>query len=142
MRIVLDTNVVLDVLLAREQFVAAAAEVFALAERSEVEGFLCATTVTTVDYLVGQRLPAADARQAIWRLLSLFDVAVVNRAVIERALRSKIADFEDAVLDEAGQLAGAETIVTRDTKDFRHAQLKVLDPQEFLSHLRSRRRSR
>jgi len=136
LRVILDTNVVLDVLLERQPFVEPALAVFALAERSEFEGFLCATTLTTIDYLMSRYLPQADTRQRIWRLLSLFEVAVVNRPIIERALRSKISDFEDAVLDEAGQLAGAEMIVTRNVKDFIHSPLKVLDPLEFLAHLK------
>ena len=52
----------------------------------------------------------------------------------ERALASKINDFADAVLDEAGQMAGANSIVTRDTKDFARSALRVFDPNEFLAH--------
>jgi len=134
-KILLDTNIVLDVLLDRKPFAAAAAEIFSRAERSEISGFLCATTITTIDYLLNQALPAKDARRTIWRLLSLFEVAVVNRSVIGSALKSKIPDLEDAVMVEAGQLAGVESIVTRNTKDFKHSPLKVLDPKEFLSYL-------
>lgn len=57
----------------------------------------------------------------------------MNRPVIERALGSKIHDFEDAVLDEAGQMAGVDSIVTRNTKDFAGSALKVFDPEEFLA---------
>ena len=78
MRVILDTNVVLDVLLARKPFVQQAARVFSLAEQSRIEGYLCATTITTVDYLLMRSLPTKDARQAVWRLLELFEIAVVN----------------------------------------------------------------
>ena len=135
MRVILDTNVVLDVLLARKPFVQQAARVFSLAEQSRIEGYLCATTITTVDYLLMRSLPTKDARQAVWRLLELFEIAVVNRPVLEEALRSNMADFEDAVLDQAGRLAGVEAVVTRNAKDFRHASLKIFDPIEFLSQL-------
>ncbi|MCX7016688.1 MAG: PIN domain-containing protein [Candidatus Sumerlaeota bacterium] len=137
LKVLLDTNVVLDVLLAREPFVGAAAEIFDLAEQSRIEGFLCATTVTTLDYLLSQSFRAGDARQALWRLLSLFEIAPVNRSVIERALRSKMADFEDAVLAEAGRLAGVDAIITRNTKDFLSASLKTLDPTQFLAQWRA-----
>jgi hypothetical protein len=59
----------------------------------------------------------------------------VNRPVIERALRSKIRDFEDAVLDEAGQMAGVDSVVTRNTKDFAGSTLNVFDPNEFLAQI-------
>ena len=135
MRVILDTNIVLDVLLARKPFLEQASSLFSLAEQSQIEGYLCVTTITTVDNLLMRSLPTKNARQAVWRLLELFEIAVVNRPVIEEALRSNVADFEDAVLDQAGRLAGVEALVTRDAKDFRHASLKVFDPIEFLAQL-------
>lgn len=133
MRILVDTNVVLDVLLARQPFVDRSAEVFGWIERSRVEGLLCATTITTIDYLLSQAMPRPAARPILRKLMDLFEIAPVNRAVLEGAFQSKIADFEDAVLEQAGRLAGAEMIVTRNQPDFRHACLKVLGPDEFLA---------
>ncbi|OGV69557.1 MAG: twitching motility protein PilT [Lentisphaerae bacterium RIFOXYA12_FULL_48_11] len=133
MRILVDTNVVLDVLLARQPFVGASAEVFSLVEHSKIEGLLCATTITTIDYLLMQSMSRSSATQALRKLLELFEIASVNRVVLEEALKSKLTDFEDAVLDQAGRLAGAEVVVTRNQKDFRHAALKVFAPDELLA---------
>ena len=133
MSVIIDTNVVLDVLLDREPFTKAAVDVFCLVEESRVEAFLCATTITTIEYLLNRSLPASKARDALRRLISLFEIAAVNRPVIERALTSKINDFEDAVLDEAGSMAGAGSIVTRNIKDFTGSTLKVFEPREFLA---------
>ena len=135
MRVLVDTNVVLDVLLARRPFVVASAEVFGLVEHARIEGLLCATTITTIDYLLTQAMPRPAARQALQKILALFEIAPVNRAVLEEAIRSKITDFEDAVLDQAGRLAGAEVIVTRNQPDFRLASLKVVGPDELLASL-------
>ena len=132
MRVIVDTNVVLDVLLARRSFVESASRVFALVEQSRIEASLCATTVTTVDYLLTQSLSRDEGRQALRGLLDLFEIAPVNRSVIEKALQSKIEDFKDAVLEQAGRLAGAEAIITRNTKDFRKSSIKALDPTELL----------
>ncbi len=138
MRVIVDTNVVLDVLLEREPFVKDAVDVFCLVEQSRIDAFLCAATITKIDYLLTQSLPASKAREALWRLISLFEIATVNRPVIERALGSKIPDFEDAVLDEAGQLAGVDSIVTRNTKDFAGSVLKIFDPTELLAQFINR----
>jgi predicted nucleic acid-binding protein len=135
LKVIVDTNVVLDVLLAREPFLKPAVEVFCLVEESRIDAFICATTVTTVDYLLVKSLPKSDARSALRRLISLFEIATVNRPVIERALESKIQDFEDAVLSEAGQMAGADFVITRNIKDFSGSSLKVCDPDEFLALL-------
>jgi len=132
-RALVDTNVVLDVLLARSSFVGASAAVFGLIEHSRIEGLLCATTITTVNYLLRQALPSHAARKALQKLLELFEIAPVNRVVLEEALKSNLSDFEDAVLDQAGRLAGAEAVVTRNQRDFRQAALKVLGPDELLA---------
>jgi predicted nucleic acid-binding protein len=135
-RVLVDTNIVLDVLLDRRPFASAAAQIFALVEESKIEGILCATTVTTIDYLLGQTLDRAKAREALQRLLNLFEIAPVNRPVLEQALKSKISDFEDAVLEQAGRLAAADVIVTRDVKDFAKSTVAVLDPAELISTLK------
>ena len=132
MRVIIDTNVVLDVLLARDPFVTSSSKVFALVEQSEIEASLCATTVTTVHYLLTQSLPRDEGRRTLRGLLELFEIAPVNRSVIEQALQSKIKDFEDAILEQAGHLVGTEAIITRNTKDFRRSSIKALDPSELL----------
>lgn len=135
MKILIDTNVVLDALLGREPFVQSATRIFALTEQSRLESYLCATTITTVDYLLSQALKKHAARSALKRLIELFEIAPVNRPVIEAALRSKITDFEDAVLEQAAYLVGAQSIISRDAKDFKKSIVKVLDPAELLNSL-------
>jgi len=132
-RVIVDTNVVLDVLLARKPFVRTAVQLFELIERGQVEGMLCATSVTTLDYLLTQSLSRAESRETLRRLLRLFEIAPVTRAVIEEALQSRMTDFEDAVVEQAGRLAGAEAVITRDTRDFRQSVIKALAPDELLS---------
>ncbi len=138
MRVLVDTNVVLDVLLARKPFAEAAAQVFALVEQSRIEGFLCTTTVTTVDYLLGQALAPAKARETLQRLLDLFEIAPVNRPVLEQALRSGIPDFEDAVLEQAARLVGADALTTHNVRDFEKSTVMVLDPLELLATVKAR----
>ena len=132
MRVLVDTNVVLDVLLDRRPHSIDAVHVFRLIEEGGVDGLLCATTITTIDYLLTQSLNRSDARRHLGQLIRLFDIALVNRAVIEGAIRSKISDFEYAVLEQAAVLAGAEAIITRNAKDFAQGAARVLDPKQFL----------
>ena len=135
MTVIVDTNVVLDVLLGREPFLDVATRVFESVEHGHVKGLLCATSVTTVDYLLARFLSLEKRRETLRCLLSVFDVAPVNRAVIDEALRSRITDFEDAVVEQSGRLAGADAVVTRDTRDFRRSSIKVLAPDELLGSL-------
>ncbi len=135
MKIVLDTNIVLDLLLEREPHCYFAEQIFSLIEQEKHQGFLCATTLTTIDYLLSQHLSRNESRQTVARLLRLFEVAPVNRTVIERALSSPMIDFEDAVMDQSAVLCGAKGIITRHRKDFLKSVTRIFDPQEFLSQI-------
>ncbi len=132
MKILLDTNVVLDLLLDREPWSKAAAKLFSRIESGALEGYLGATTVTTIYYLATKAVGAGAARQEIRRLLALCAVAPVNRPVLEATLELDFVDFEDSVLHEAARQVAAEAIVTRDPRGFKKADLSVLTPDECL----------
>jgi predicted nucleic acid-binding protein len=135
LKIIFDTNIVLDVLLDREPFATSAALLFSKVERGELLGCLCATTVTTIHYLVYKALGIRQARKHVGSLLSLFEIAPVNRAVFEGALQSDFQDFEDAVIHEASIHAGVEALVTRDVNGFKRTTIPVYSPDELLSIL-------
>lgn len=135
MRILFDTNVVLDLLLDREPHSVAAARLVSGVERGELNGFLCATTVTTLDDLIARQLGRAGARRAIGKLFRIFEVAGVTRAVLESALELDFDDYEDAVVHEAARLADAQGIVTRNLEDFEGSGMPVYSPEELVAAL-------
>ena len=137
MRVLFDTNVIVDLLLNRRPFAEAAAGLAARVERGSLAGVLCATTITTVHYLVAKAAGSGAARTELRKLLDLFEVAPVTRAVVESAFDQRIEDFEDAVIHEAAREASVEAIVTRDLRDFAGAELPVYGPAELLSVLRA-----
>ena len=137
LKILFDTNVVLDVLLDREPHVAASLELMSAVERGALQGLLCATTVTTIDYLTGRALDRHAAGRAIRSLLSLYDVAAVDRATLNLALDLGFEDFEDAVLYQSGLGAGVDGLVSRNQRDFRKASIPVYAPTELVALLRT-----
>ena len=137
MKVLFDTNVILDVLLDRSPFADDAAYLLSKVEQSEIMGFVCATTITTIHYLATKALGSKSASLHIKSLLSLFVIAPVNRLVLENAATSKFKDFEDAVLHEAALHAGAKYIVTRNSIDFKKSKLPVFEPKEFINVLES-----
>ncbi len=134
-----DTNVVLDLLLSRTPHVVNATQIFSLIERNVIAGCLGATTLTTVHYLATKAIGEQKARREIRKLLRLFEVAPVNRAVLEAALAAAgFRDFEDAVLHEAARQADADALVTRNESDFKTAALPVYEPRELLNIVQAR----
>ncbi len=135
MKVMLDTNVILDVLLDREPYSQDASHILSLVEKSDIVGFVCATTITTIHYLLSKALGARDAQKHVKSLLALFTIAPVSRIVLEGALSAKFDDFENAVIHESAFHAGAKCIVTRNIRDFKKSRLPVFTPGEFLAML-------
>jgi predicted nucleic acid-binding protein len=128
-KILLDTNVILDVFLNRQPHVKASSAVWTAVENGFVEGMLAAHAITTIHYLVRKEHGTAAARRMVGAILRVFRVARVDADVIEDALRSPSADFEDAVTASAAVIAGCDIIVTRDPKGFRGSQVRVMTPE-------------
>ena len=135
MKILFETNIVLDVLMDRLPYSDAAAELFSKVEEGTIFGYLSGTTITTVFYLAAKTVGAARAREEIKKLLSLFEVAPVNRHVLELALNRDFDDFEDAVIHEAACHVGADAIVTRNQKDYKKARIPVYSSEEMVKLL-------
>jgi len=130
-KVLFDTNIILDVLLNREPHVELSAKIVSLVENKELEGYLCATTITTLDYLISKVSNRTRARIEIQKLLSLFQISSVNQMVLELAVNSKFNDFEDAVQYFSGECSQVDSFVTRNTKDYKYAELPVNTPDEL-----------
>jgi predicted nucleic acid-binding protein len=127
-KLLVDINIVLDVLLRREPHVAASKAVFDAIERGEAEGCLSAHAFTTLWYLLRRGNPGVDANALVTDLHAMFRVAPVDGDVLLEALALGWGDYEDAVTAAAARRAGCDAIVTRDPRGFPGAVLPVVDP--------------
>ncbi len=132
MKVLLDTNFVLDLLLDREPFSELAQEIFLKIESKQIQGFLCPTTLTTLYYLLGKHLNKKQCNQTMENLLTLFEITNLTKPVLVESVRSVGSDFEDSVIYTSAKYTNMDVIVTRDTTGFKNATIKVISPQEFL----------
>lgn len=136
-RVLLDTNVVLDLFLHRKPFLHEAAKIWDMAETGTIEALIAAITPTTASYLIAKSYDAAQAHKDLQHMLHTCSVAGVGIHELETALQDiasgAFTDFEDAVQHAAAEAAGAEAIVTRNARDFRGARLPVYSPAELLA---------
>jgi predicted nucleic acid-binding protein len=132
-----DTNVVLDMLGKREPWYRAASDILFLGAQGKCHLALSASTVTDIYYLVQRHLchDQSKSLDIITRLLEFFSVVEVGFEDCCLALTSRVKDYEDAVLVEAARRAKVDCIITRNTKDFEAASLKIFTPDEFLDQL-------
>jgi predicted nucleic acid-binding protein len=134
-RLLLHVNVVLDLLLDREPFAAAAKALWASAELERIEVLLPAHGVTTIFYITSRERDARFARRVVQEILSVAAVAPVDGGVLDRAFTLPCPDFEDAVCQAAAEAADCSILVTRDPSGYRGAGLPVLDPDTAVALL-------
>ena len=135
MRVLLDTNVILDVLLNRAPWVTEAKAVWQAHEDGRITGYMTATTMTDIFYLARRLIDRATARTAVRTCLDTFEICEVNRSVLEQAQTLAGNDFEDNVQIACANIAGLDAIVTRNTADFRAATRPVFTPAELLTRI-------
>jgi predicted nucleic acid-binding protein len=137
-RILLDTNILLDVVLAREPYAEAGEALWGMIEEHNAEGRLAAHAITTFYYLVRKQRDHVRAKHAVHSLLQVFKVATVDGTVIHEALQMPGSDFEDCVTAAAAHRSGCAFIVTRDPRGFRASPVEAIAPAAAIAILRSR----
>ena len=137
MRVLLDTDVVLDVVLAREPFAQKSAQLFKLHEQGKIDAYIAAITPINVFYITRKIKGGQVARQAVELLLGSFAVCPLSHSVLDEAYKLPFADYEDAVQNAGATANGLDSIVTRDINDYKNATILVLSPTDFLAKLKS-----
>jgi predicted nucleic acid-binding protein len=135
MKILIDTNIVLDLLLEREPFVENAIALFERIEQGDLEGAIAATTVTNIFYIIRKTEGREVAITAINRLLIGLRFCAVDKQTVETALNLGLKDFEDSIQLACATLNQLDGIVTRDRKDFIGSNLPIYSPTELLNQL-------
>ncbi|MCL2743144.1 MAG: PIN domain-containing protein [Planctomycetaceae bacterium] len=135
-RVLIDTNILLDVLLNRKEFLEVSSAVIKLLLERKYRGFVAATTLTNMYYIVRRTTGKTDdAMRVVDKTLQWCEVAPVNRRVLDIARFSGIHDFEDAVQAAAAHDCHIDIVVTRDKTGFLDSGLNVYSPEEFLETL-------
>ena len=132
MKVLVDTNVILDIVLERQPFVEQAVALLELTRQNRVDVFLSATTITDLYYIVRRAKDRQTALDFLRDLLLFVDIAAVDREVILRAMDAGMTDFEDAVQAASAQHAGIDAVVTRNLEDFQDSGLTIYDPESFV----------
>jgi predicted nucleic acid-binding protein len=139
MRIFIDADIILDLLLAREPFFPGATRLFSLVQDGEVEGFVSPLIFSNLFYVLRKKFSGPEALTALRKLRLLTHVLSVDEETIDLALASSFADFEDAIQYYAALAQNLDVIVTRNKEDYRPAKLPILTAEECVELFRSRR---
>ena len=131
MKVLLDTNVVIDWLTDRMPFADASSDAIAFSvDRGIV--YITATVITDIFYIIRKSDGIDAAKTAITKILEILKIASVDEVDIRAAKDSLFEDFEDAVQFICAKNLSADYIITRNTADFEHSTIPALSPEDFL----------
>jgi len=132
-RVLIDTNIIIDIAKRSELFFEHSSKVFELAVEKEIEAYVSASAVTDIFYILQKENGKINTIQFLKELFDYIDILNVDKEVILNALDSDWKDFEDAVQGSVATKNHLDIIVTRNTKDFAKINdVKVFTPLELL----------
>ena len=132
MRIFIDTNIVLDVLLKRSPFNEAAERILIICADAHI-GFLSVNSLTDIFYVARKSLDALSTKAVVRRLIELLEIIPINKEDCINALSLPIDDFEDGLIFICAEKAGADFIVTRDEELLKiESDISVIAPDKLL----------
>ena len=135
MKVLIDTNILLDVLCKRNGFYEDAAKIFRLCEIGKLSGYISALSVPNLVYIMRKELNAERIRDILEKLSLIFTVADLKADDLIRAAETNFKDYEDALQSVCAVRVKADYIITRNTKDFVGSKVPAVLPQEFLSKI-------
>lgn len=135
MRVLLDTNIVLDYVLGRKDHLAYAEEIFEQLDKGRIDIFVATITPINVFYTTRKEKDNIAAMDAVEFLLTAVQICTTNKTVLQDALGLGFSDYEDAVQCASAIAEDLDAIVTRNTKDFKNSPITVHSPAEFLAVL-------
>ncbi len=137
-RILLDTNVVLDLALQRREFGEDAKQLITIIFKKKIEPFVTASSITDIYYILRKAKGHNEALDFLRSFFKLVNITGVDNETILDALYSDMKDFEDAVQTESAIQNNINVIITRAKKDFENSNLKVFSPDEYINKLRNK----
>jgi len=140
MKVLIDTNVILDFMLQRKPYYENAAKIIILSEKNHIYACISASAVTDIFYIANKNLKdKTEALTLLKNLLEIICIAGVAEVDIHKAIDLNWEDFEDAVQYVIGQNISVDYIITRNPRDFPDSQIQIVSPEKFLAHFISQK---
>ena len=133
-KLLIDTNIVIDLLAKREPFYIDAAKLFSLADKNKIKLAVSSLTFANTNYILQKANSASIARDILRKLKILTAVLSVDDKIIDLALNdNEFVDFEDAIQYYSAIENNQDIIITRNLKDYRTSRLPVMTASEFIT---------
>ena len=135
MKLLIDANILLDVLMKREPHYSDSALIWKLCETEQVEGYVSALTIANLMYIMRKELTPEAIEDVLKKLSLIFRITELTPQDIKKAAEMKWHDFEDSIQSVTAERIHADAIITRNIRDYHHSRVTAYTPSEYLSRI-------
>ena len=135
MKVLIDTNIILDVLCSRREFLEDSVKIFKLCEIKKIDGCISALSIPNIVYIMRRELDAEKTRDILGKLSLIFTIADLRAEDLVRAAEMDFKDYEDALQSACATRIKANYIITRNIKDFANSKVAAIKPSELFDRL-------
>ncbi len=136
-KVLVDTDVILDFFFDREPFSEDASQILSWCESGKINGFVTPVMISNIYYILRKLDKHEKIIENLKMLMSIVDIAIIDKKTVLNALNSEFKDFEDALQNfSAINESDIQVIITRNIKDYKTSSLAVMTPENYLKAFR------
>lgn len=133
MEVLIDTNIILDWFLKRDQFYESSKAVLNKCWFGNIKSFITIHSLCDIYYLVGNKFPLEEKKKLIQFLLNRSEIIEENFNSVKAFIDYDFYDdLEDCLQIQSAQNLRLNYIITRNIKDFRYSTVQAVTPEQFL----------
>ncbi|WP_375328225.1 type II toxin-antitoxin system VapC family toxin [Microcystis sp. BLCC-F210] len=135
MKVLLDTNIIIDIALERQPYFTNSETVLAFVEQGQIEGYISASTISDLYYLIRKQKGRDLTIEFLQEILTFCQIATVNQAAIRMAFTTNFQDFEDSIQYSSALVNQLDAIITRNPQDFPIVTPRIITPEQLIAEL-------
>ncbi len=135
MKVLIDTNIILDVLCNRDDFADDSAKIFKLCEVKKITGYISALSIPNIVYIMRKELDSDKVKEILDKLTLIFSIVDLKGDDLKKATMLDFKDYEDAIQSAQANRIKANYIITRNLKDFTNSKVTAIKPSELIDRI-------
>ncbi len=135
MKVLIDTNIILDVLCNRSEFIEDSIKIFKLCEVKKITGYISSLSIPNIIYIMRKELDKNKVKEIIEKLSIIFNIIDLKFDDLKKATILNIEDYEDAIQSAQASRIKANYIITRNVKDYNNSKISAIKPSELIDRL-------
>lgn len=136
MRVLIDTNVLLDYIANRTPYADAAEQIMIMCKDNKIDGCIAAHSIMNIFYILRKNMTVSERKNILFYLSQITEIIGIDKQKILNSISNDVfSDFEDCLQAECAKSFSADWIITRNIKDFENSAIKAITPDKFLKTL-------